>query len=252
MTHSAAKQEGAARDERSFSLCRRGKMSLSLPSMPAPARLAPLGLRMSDESYARDATFIGILAEAKGDLHVSRRKEKNGSNSSSSSAEVATGSSSRLRSSSRVAAGLGPKPFATPTQRRKLDPIQDQVMKEELLAKRRVYKLRNELQHSRSTAAIMDVLARKERAAQHVREETRMLQGAHLSGSVQHVPPATIEQVSEVATALMKHLVEVEPEPSKRSWFKLFKDFDLNGDGHISFAEVKHARPTRALQTHAY
>jgi hypothetical protein len=193
---------------------------------------------MSDESYARDATFIGILAEAKGDLGVSRRKEKIGSTSSSSRAEVAAGPSTRLRSSGRVAAGLGPKPLVIPTQRRKLDPIQDQVTKEELLAKRRVYKLRNELQHSRSTSAIMQVLARNERAGQDVREETRILQGAHLSGSVQHVPPATNEQVSEVATALTKHLTEVEPEPSKRSWFKLFKEFDLNGDGHISFAEV--------------
>jgi hypothetical protein len=103
--------------------------------------------------------------------------------------------------------------------------------------------LRNELQHSRSTAAMMKLLASKEQAGEEVREETRYLQGAHLSGSVQHVTPATNEQVSEVATALMKHLIETEPEPSKRSWFKLFKDFDLNGDGHISFAEVKHVEP---------
>ena len=203
-------------------------MSLNLPSMAPPARLAPLALRMSEEKLAREAGFIEILAEAKGG--TKRKTEGKG--------EASASRSQTLRSSGKIAAGLGPKPAVQPTRRHRLDPVQDRVMQEELSAKRRVYKLRNELQYSRSTAAIMQTLARKERAGADVRAETKYLQGAHLSGTVGHTLPATEEQVSAVATALMKHLAETEPEPSKRSWFKLFKDFDINGDGHISFSEV--------------
>ena len=70
------------------------------------------------------------------------------------------------------------------------------------------------------------------------RAETQRLQGAHLHNSVSYVEPATEEQVGMVATALMRQLAIMQPDPAKRSWFKLFKAYDQNGDGHISYAEV--------------
>ena len=183
---------------------------------------------MSDERVARDAAFIGILAAAKGGQ---QRKQQQSSGSSSSG-------SSLHRRHRKLAPGLTRQPPAKPTTRRELDPIQTQVVNEELEIRRQVYKLRNELRNTRSTAALMGVLARKEEAGRQVREETRVLQGAHLSGSVKHVPPADEATVAFVATTLMKQLATIQPDPSKRGWFKLFKDFDANGDGHISFSEL--------------
>ena len=194
-------------------------------------------LRMSVENEAKDADYIRMLADSKGGMHHLRRKDAG----SSSEPTIKTVT---LRSSGKLAAGLGRNPPAKPTARRQLDPIQKQVMQDELNAKRRVYKLRNDLQHSRSTEAMMSMLAKREEKAQRVRDETLYLQGAHLSGSVKEILPASDEQVAFVATALMKQLAINEPEPSKRSWFKLFKEYDENGDGHISFVEV---RPQHSL-----
>ena len=207
---------------------------LPLPSITAMSRgpsIQRTNLRMSIEAEAKDADFVRILAEAKGGMHHKRRKDV-GSSSEPTLKPVT------LRSSGKLAVGLGRNLPAKPTGRRQLDPVQSQVMQDELNAKRRVYKLRNDLQHSRSTEAMMSMLAKREEKAQQVREETLYLQGAHLSGSVKEIPPASDEQVAFVATALMKQLAINEPEPSKRSWFKLFKEFDENGDGHISFVEV--------------
>ena len=57
--------------------------------------------------------------------------------------------------------------------------------------------------------------------------ETARLQGLHTHQILQ-VPPASSEEVGKVATALMKKLDTIEPDPANRSWFKLFKQFGGN------------------------
>ena len=91
---------------------------------------------------------------------------------------------------------------------------------------------------TRAEAAAAKVATRNASIAAAVREETTRLRGEHLSDKVKNVRPASQEEVAEVATALVEHLERVEVEPSKRGWFKLFKQFDENGDGHISYLEL--------------
>mmetsp|Transcript_13263 Transcript_13263/g.44213 ORF Transcript_13263/g.44213 Transcript_13263/m.44213 type:complete len:1380 (-) Transcript_13263:173-4312(-) len=56
----------------------------------------------------------------------------------------------------------------------------------------------------------------------------------------QRGPPASDEMVVRVAALLNRELERLAVDPSKRSWFKLFKQVDADGSGLISFDEFKH------------
>lgn len=196
-------------------------MSLSLPSMANARESGLRSLRVSDESYYKDAPYIAMLAAPKN--KPGPRPERI---ASSSTLSTLGGTST---SSLRIADGLVRRPPAKPTKRFQLDPLQVETAEEELQAKRRVYKLRNELAKSRSMAAIMQTRAMNMCIGEEVRQETKRLQGAHLQGSVAKVPPASDAEVGKIATALMRKLASTEPDPANRTWFKLFKKFDENG-----------------------
>ena len=139
----------------------------------------------------------------------------------------------------KVAMGLGKNvPPVKPFTRSDMDPYQLEASRQELEVKRRVCRLRRELTRSRSVAASMQVFAHKTTAGAEVRNMTKYLQGAHLSGSVKQVTPATEEQVKMVATALIQHLNDTRVEPSERHWYRLFRAYDSNGDGHIEYREL--------------
>lgn len=209
-------------------------MSLALPSLGSSSGgyLASRSLRVTNEAMARDVDFINVLASAKNKKEP--RPEKCFSMSSLGGSSIGGASTSSFK----LAQGLGRNPTPAPSGRRTLDPLQTETASEELRAKRRVFKLRNELAHSRSTAATMRWHASNMSSGDEVRSETKRLQGAHLHNSVAYVPPATDEEVGKVATTLMRKLAQSQPEPSERGWFKLFKMFDENGDGHISYEEL--------------
>ena len=210
--------------------------SLALPSVCGPRLVTDnhTHLRVTNEKYSRDLGFINILASAK-----DKRLKVSASAVSMSGAGPSTAS---MRSSAsvnfKVAEGLGRNLPAKPSGRRQPDPVRVETEEELLKTKRRVYKLRNELARSRSTAATLQMHAQNAIAAQEVRDETRQLQGAHLHHSVTPVEPATVEEVGRIATILMREHHAIEPDEAKRKWYKLFKDSDADGDGHITYKEL--------------
>ena len=217
-------------------------MSLPLPSL-AGAGTNHTNLRVTNEKYSRDRDFISMLASAKN--KDAAKNQDAAMRSSATAGSLAGGPSSvSLRSSAstsfRIAEGLGPKHPVKPSRRRQLDPLQKETADEEMIVKRRVFKLRNELGRSRSMEATMQVSAQNQIMAKQVRDETRRMQGEHLHGSVKYVTPATDEEVGKVATLLMRTHATVEPDVGNRSWYKIFKAADANGDGHIMYSELEY------------
>jgi hypothetical protein len=210
---------------------------LALPALARTPSSNHVTLRVSDTALARNGAFMSILAEAKGGLYNSQASMQRSASESHASSSSALGRTQGARVR-KVAEGLGRNEPVPRTHRREVDPVQKEVMQEELMTKRRVLKLRKELGHSRSTAAMLQILSNKRVMGAEVRKETQRLQGAHLSDSVRHVEPADEAEVSRVATLLVQRLTHTQPDPSKRNWFTLFKDFDENGDGHITFDEL--------------
>jgi len=181
-------------------------------------------LRVSDEAMARDSSFIAMLAKQKGSTSTTP-------NNRSSHAGNSRASHTGLE---RVAVAAS----ATRAKRREPNAMQVSASAAELVARRKVYKLRRELAHSRSLSAMWTVMEQNRATGAEVRHETQRLRGAHLSNSVALVPPASDADVSRLATLLMQQLNKIEVEPSNRSWFKLFKMFDEDNDGHISYKEL--------------
>lgn len=243
-------------------------MSLALPGLQVSRSEDRLRITAEGRPQAAvDINYITILAATKGGKvmtydgsHRNKRgaaPRAQGSASTSSLASRAEGSSvantstgqpqdeiiwttpgSKPRTLGRIAMGLGKQPPVKPFMRGDVDPGQRDASERELDAKRRVLRLRRELSRSRSTAANMQVAARRTNAGTEVRNMTRYLQGAHLSGSVKQVTPATEEQVKAVATALIQHLHDTRVDPNERNWYRLFREYDSNGDGHIEYREL--------------
>lgn len=234
-------------------------------------------LRITAEGKLRaavDVNYVGLLAEAKGGIVMGhntpaqvaarkklleeqrkKREEAQGAESGtdaastkgdgqvvrSTNADIVWPEPKKRRprlSNGKVAVGLGPKPPVKPFSRSDTDPQQEHVSELELGTKRRVFRLRRELSRSRSMAANMQLNATKVNAGLEVRNMTRYLQGAHLSGSVKQVTPATPEQVKEIATALIQHLHDTRIEPGERNWYRIFREYDSNGDGHLEYREI--------------
>ena len=200
-------------------------MSLALPTVER-SYSGLVSLRVSDPNLVRNQAFISILAAQKDrGPPPAQRRRRHGMTASSSAPGL------------KVAPGLQDWPPAKPSGRREVDPVLVETAAEELRVKQRVFRLRQELARSRSLASRQHIASQNKQLAQEVREETARMQGAHLHKSVTFVAPASSEEVSRVATLLVRQLAR-EPDPSKRSWWKVFKNMDEDGDGHISFAEL--------------
>jgi len=89
-------------------------------------------------------------------------------------------------------------------------------------------------------SALLSREARNHATAEEVKAETRRLRSVDVCSSVggKDVAPATDAEMANLATALQRQLALIEPEASKRSWYKLFKHYDENGDGHITYDEL--------------
>lgn len=212
---------------RSFMLPSLGH-AVSVPVLHQP-------LRASSELAARNVAFVNLVSESKGGRSIVASMRRSKSEPGRGSSFQQSPSGRKLPGSpSRVSLNVPPAPR---TWRHEIDPVQAEAKRQELLTKKRVCKLRRELSLSQMKINTLSVLAARKAMGEEVRTELRRLQGLEdfdLSG----VPPATEEEASEVAFLMMRHLEEIEPEPSKRAWYKLFKDFDSNGDGHMSYDEL--------------
>jgi hypothetical protein len=211
-------------------------------------------LRVSSEGLARNAEYGEAIATQKGHRtprSIQLDSQGPGPGATASSLRGGTKNGTFMATTPRRSRPRPPPPVGHQRQqgapgpgpgRRGGDAQQSaqlvKAMAREAAMKTEVCQLRKALLSARCEAAVAAVSARNATLAAEVRSETMRLRGVHLSGVVKDVRPATQDEVASVATAMMEHLERVEVEPSKRGWFKLFKQFDENGDGHISYAEL--------------
>ena len=78
-------------------------------------------------------------------------------------------------------------------------------------------------------------LAMKRAVADQVRSEAM---GVRDRASVERIEPASAEAVDGVARLFVHKLTELYEDPSKRSWFKLFRHMDDDDSGRITYAEL--------------
>ena len=86
-------------------------------------------------------------------------------------------------------------------------------------------------------AARQRVFDEKREKADAVRREKELLTGQDVIEVARGDAPASDETVTKVAVLLNVRLRQLYVDPSKRSWFKLFREVDTDGSGLISFDE---------------
>ena len=206
-----------------------GRPMLGIPSMASTRPVWMDRLRISNEDFSKNDAFITLISAEK----KTGKPPENSPVPPRASPRWAGSPSPRFK----VAEGLGRHPPVEPTRHHVTDPMVGKTRNEEFDARRRVYALRNQLAHARTHAAHTQWVENNQKARAEVQETTRRLHGCFLHKSVEYAPPATDKVCGRVATFLMRKIAEKESDPGKRGWFFLFKEFDENGDGRISYEE---------------
>ena len=110
-----------------------------------------------------------------------------------------------------------------------------QIMEQE--ARARVVRLRKDLQRAADRESAESRQAKAAGAAKAVRTQLDELVGRDISRMLAEVPPADDEEARRMAMLFNKKM-EVIPELRGSSWYSLFKQFDDDGSGRVSYQEV--------------
>jgi Ca2+-binding EF-hand superfamily protein len=95
-----------------------------------------------------------------------------------------------------------------------------------------------ELTRAASIAAVEDQKERRELAASRMRAEAHQLVGRDLTERVRSIPPLTDDEVHSLSELFNMQLRRYDPDV--RSFFRLFKDMDIDGSRRINFSELEH------------
>ena len=109
----------------------------------------------------------------------------------------------------------------------------------EMELKQRAVYLRREMREQRLGRSAKAAHEQRRALADILREEKKLLAGKNIVEAAHGEPPASDELVDSVVALLNGRLRQLYVDPQKRSWFKLFRQVDVDGSGLISFDEFK-------------